>query len=291
MAQPSEVIHGLTQRPAPAADDSRRSGSGSLCNGQIGQGSPTLPGENDYNSDEVKYGKPESRNQPGSADTSRDFQRRGALRAELPVETATQSQPVAEYRVGSGDPDYLDNGKVNDGQKDKTAGMGDAQQHSDNRARPDGITRESDDDSRLVSGATDVGNESDAIDGKSTGGNPIFFTGEKSSDQQNQQLAPAENSTGEKKKGRGRPKKQNSEKPFSPQYYEWRGDSGGWKLIHRPPLKNGKLGYEYVGFLNPKRWEFFRRYDDERFIKAVTRLFEKRKQGRSVRSGGLRLVG
>jgi len=125
----------------------------------------------------------------------------------------------------------------------------------------------------------------------STGEKSGIFTGEKSADEQNQQVTEGDISTGEKKKGRGRPKKSNSEKPYHPEYYEWRSDSGGWKYIRRFPQTDGKLGYEYVGFLNPQRWEFFKRFDDEQFIKAVTRLFERRKQARSVRSGGLRLAG
>lgn len=93
------------------------------------------------------------------------------------------------------------------------------------------------------------------------------------------------------KKGRGRPRGNSNEKPYAPPYYEWRGDSGGWKLIYRPPGKNGKRGYEYVGFLTPKRLAFFRRYNDEQFIKKITELFEGRKTARSVRNRGLRLVG
>lgn len=48
MAQPS---------PAPAADDRGRSGSGDLRDGQIGQGSPALPGENNYNYSNLGNGK------------------------------------------------------------------------------------------------------------------------------------------------------------------------------------------------------------------------------------------
>lgn len=108
-------------------------------------------------------------------------------------------------------------------------------------------------------------------DGISTGGNSGISTGEK--------------------KGRGRPRGNSNEKPYAPPYYEWRGDSGGWKLIYRPPGKKGKRGYEYVGFLTPKRLAFFRRYNDEQFIKKITELFEGRKTARSVRNRGLRLVG
>lgn len=156
MAQLNEVKYGHTQRPAPAADDRGRSGSGSLRNGQIGQGSPALPGENDYNSSEVKYGKPEPRNLgTGKNDI-------GLLpNARKPEHLAGDSDT---QRICKSDVDnQLDNERVNNGQKDQTTGMGDAQQHSDNRAHPDGITRESGDDSRLVSGATDVGNESGEV--------------------------------------------------------------------------------------------------------------------------------
>jgi len=89
-----------------------------------------------------------------------------------------------------------------------------------------------------------------------------------------------ENTTGGKAK-RGRPKGVSTGgKPFQPPYYEWRGDSGGWKLVHRPMLESGKLGYEYVGFLNPKRWEYFKRFNDEQFITKVTEIFERKKQER-----------
>lgn len=107
-------------------------------------------------------------------------------------------------------------------------------------------------------------------------------------------IATGENSptgiiTGENsKRKRGRPRKVDDAKPYAPEHYEWRGDSGGWKLIHRPPRGNNRRGYGYVGFLNHKRWEYFRRFDDEKFIKFVTRFFEQRKragQSRSLRAG------
>jgi len=113
-------------------------------------------------------------------------------------------------------------------------------------------------------------------------------------DQKDAEIATGGNSpagiiTGEKsKKKRGRPRKQDDAKPYAPEHYEWRGDSGGWKLIHRPPRGNNRRGYGYVGFLNHKRWEYFRRFDDEKFIKFVTRFFEQRKragQSRSLRAG------
>jgi hypothetical protein len=101
--------------------------------------------------------------------------------------------------------------------------------------------------------------------------------------------SPAGIITGEKsKRKRGRPRKADDAKPYAPEHYEWRGDSGGWKLIHRPPRGNNRRGYGYVGFLNHKRWEFLRRFDDEKFIKFVTRFFEQRKragQSRSLRAG------
>ena len=88
-------------------------------------------------------------------------------------------------------------------------------------------------------------------------------------------------STGGRK--RGRPSGNSaSGKPFAPAYYEWRADSGGWKLVYRPKLPSGKLGYEYVGFLNPSRWNTLKEFDDERFIKAVTAYFEWKKQRREA---------
>lgn len=136
----------------------------------IGQRSLTLPGENDYNSDEVKYGKPEPRNQPGSANTSRDFQRRGALRTELPAETATQSEPVAEYRIGSGDPDYPTDGKVsNEAEKVGNDRTGSGRSGHSDTSQPG----ESSDDSRLVQGGDDVANRGAVSNPKKAWRSPV----------------------------------------------------------------------------------------------------------------------
>jgi len=249
-----------------------------------GQGSSTLPGNQFHNSRSVENGESEPVNQPGGGITEGNLPRRGDSLGELQTEEAAEPQPVVQRSADRSDRDNGRHGKVKNEAEEMDIDRSDSAGGGDHRPGQPG---KSGDDKRLAESV--VGAE--VSDENSTGENSIISTGEKSSDSQNQQLTTAGKSTGEKKQGRGRPKKQNSEKPFSPQYYEWRGDSGGWKLIYRPPLKNGKLGYEYVGFLNPQRWAFFRRFDDEQFIKAVTRLFEKRKQSRSVRGGGLRLVG
>jgi hypothetical protein len=91
---------------------------------------------------------------------------------------------------------------------------------------------------------------------------------------------------GNSAKRRGRPRGRDQAKPFAPEYYEWREDSGGWKLVHRPPKGKNRRGYAYIGFLNQKRWEYFRRFDDAKFIKFVTQYFEQRRgQGGSFRAG------